>query len=174
MSADTPLVGQDDVPLIARTEIRDVWVASISAEGPAFPIPEAEVGYSMTDVEFHAETGSLQVRLETKVDYLSPRTNEDAAAGPEEPGAPDGRRLAQIRVVHVADLSLEGDSGAVTREQVDELMTSGVLFMMFPYVRASIHQLSIEMRLPVTVLPYLRRSDASSSASDLAEGSDQE
>lgn len=174
MSADTPLVGPEYDPLIARTEIRDVWVASVSAKGPAFPIPEADVGYSMTDVEFHAETGSLLVRLETKVNYLAPGAKEGPAEVPEASGASDDRSLAQIRVVHVADLRLEGDPEAVTREQIDELMASGLLFMMFPYVRATIHQLSIEMRLPVTVLPYLRRNDISSQASDPVEGNAQE
>jgi hypothetical protein len=44
--------------------------------------------------------------------------------------------------------------------QADEFINGNLLFMMFPYIRTSIQQVSADLRLPLTVLPYLRRGPA--------------
>ena len=65
----------------------------------------------------------------------------------------DGERI--LSTAAPAGPAFEG--GAISQTQADEFMAGNLLFMMFPYIRTTVQQVSADLRLPLTVLPYLRR-----------------
>jgi hypothetical protein len=150
-------IGEDQFPLVARTNLRDVRLVSIDAHAPDIPVADAEVRVTMEDIAYRAEPGALLVRLSAKVSYYDRKTDQVLdGTNPEDPAALQGE-VGRITVTQLAELSFEGDSASITAEQADEFLRGNLLFMMFPYVRASIQQLASDLRLPPTVLPFLRR-----------------
>ena len=143
----------DQLPLVARTDIRDVRLVSIEAQAPDVPADDAAVHFAMDEMAYRVEAGTLFVRVTANVRYFA----EDPGAG--QPAAPesDPTRLevGRITLILLAELAFEG--GAISQTQADEFMAGNLLFMMFPYIRTTVQQVSADLRLPLTVLPYLRR-----------------
>ncbi|MHB1010157.1 MAG: hypothetical protein ACYC1E_13150 [Propionibacteriaceae bacterium] len=139
--------------------MRDVRLVSIEAYNHAQPSRDATVEVAMDDWAFRAEPGVLFVRLASTVRYFKAESETDSPV--EEPIDQPEREpaeLGRLVVAHTAELELEGDPEAVTREQIDELVEMNLMFIMFPYVRATVHRLSSDLQLPPIVLPYLRRN----------------
>lgn len=156
LASSTPL---EQMPLIARTQLRDVHLVSVEGQNNEQPSTNAVVEVGMEDWSYRAETGKLFVRLVTTVTYRTPPPDPPVAGvvtdGDQQGGSLD---IGRLMVAHAADFDLAGDPVAITPEQVDELIAANVLFIMFPYVRATVQRLAADLALPSTVLPYLRRS----------------
>lgn len=156
MSDELPTTGPNRVAdLIDRTELRDVRLISISGHSQDRPVPNASAAVSMEDITYRTEPGSLLVRLMTDVHYYEPpgEGTENGELDVEKPRTEVGR----LQLVHVADLSLEGDLDGTDQDQIGEFLAGNIIFMLFPYVRAAIQRYSADLMLPTTVLPYLRR-----------------
>lgn len=156
----TPL---EQTPLIARTQLRDVRLVAVEARNNEQASPNAVVEVAMEDWSYRAEAGKLFVRLVTTVRYNQPGPDAQTPSGEGEASPEAGpeagpAELGRIVVAHTADFDLAGDPAAITSEQVDELIAANLLFIIFPYVRATVHRLSADLMLPPTVLPYLRRN----------------
>ena len=152
----TPL---EQIPLIARTQLRDVHLVSVEGLNNEHASPNAVVEVGMEDWSYRAEAGKLFLRLVTTVSYKSPPPDPEVSSGETPLDSQDALpELGRLVVAHTAEFDVAGDPAAITREQVDELIATNVLFIMFPYVRATVQRLAADLALPPTVLPYLRRN----------------
>ena len=154
MPSDVPLpIELDLLPLVARTDIRDVRLVSIEAQAPDVQAEDAAVHFTMDEMAHRVEAGTLFVRVAANVRYLA----EGPGAG--QPSAPESEpprlEIGRITLVLLAELAFEG--GEISQTQADEFMARNLLFMLFPYIRTTVQQVSADLRLPLTVLPYLRR-----------------
>lgn len=154
MPSEAPLpIELGQLPLIARTDIRDVRLVSIEAQAPDVPAEDTSVHFAMDEMAYRVEGDTLFARVTANVRYSA------AVVGAGQPGAsesePTLREVGRITFTLLAELSFKG--GAISQTQADEFMAGNLLFMMFPYIRTTVQQLSADLRLPLTVLPYLRR-----------------
>ena len=155
-ASSTPL---EQMPLIARTQLRDVHLVSVEGQNNEQLSPNAVVEVGMEDWSYRAEAGKLFLRLVTTVSYKSPPPDSEVSSGETPSDSQEGSpELGRLVVAHTADFDLAGDPAAITPEQVDELIAANVLFIVFPYVRATVQRLAADLVLPPTVLPYLRRN----------------
>lgn len=166
--ADAPQ-NPDETPLIERTELRDVRLVSVRAKNQERPIDEVHVHINMDRWAYKVESGVLLVKLRTEAIYS------------DQPGAPaeneDRKKhsiLGRVVVVHLAELELKDDPDAISREDVEQLLQVNLLFMMYPYVRASLQRYTADLALPPIVLPYLRRDVSTHISPDSAPQVDAE
>jgi len=144
----------DQLPLVARTEIRDVRLVSIEAQAPDMLAENAAAQFTMDEMAYRVEANTMFVRVTANVRYFA----EGAVAGEptDTESDPTGREVGRISLSLLAELAFEG--GAISKTQADEFMAGNLLFMMFPYIRTSVQQVSADLRLPLIVLPYLFRA----------------
>lgn len=155
MSAEEQLpFDLDELPLVARTDLRDVRVVSIIAHAPDVLVVDANVHASVGAPQYRIEDERLFVRLEATARY----TEIDDVSEQDEAAPVDPNEVGSVTIGLVAELEFRG--GVVSQQQVDELVTSNLFFMLFPYVRSTLQQVASDLRLPQTVLPYLRRQVA--------------
>lgn len=141
----------DQLPLAARTRIRDVRLVSIEAQAPDVPTEGTAIHFAMGEVAYRVEADTLFGRIETTTRYFEGETD---AGDPESDAAESvGREVGRLTLVVLAELAFEG--GAVSQVQADEFMERNLIVMLFPYIRNSVQRLSAELRLPQTVLPNL-------------------
>lgn len=148
----------ESLPLVARTELRDVRLVSVMARNQERPVERTGVQASWDAMSYRTEPGTLFIKLTTNVRYYAPPAAAESAGSESAESVPDetSPEVGSLSVVHLAELSLEGDHTRITPEQAEDFFASTILFMMFPYIRASVHRFSIDLQLPPTVLPYLR------------------
>ena len=123
------------------------------AAAPDVPADDAAVHFAMDEMAYRVEAGTLFVRVTANVRYFAEGPVAGQPAAPESD--PTRLEVGRITLVLLAELAFEG--GAISQTQADEFMAGNLLFMMFPYIRTTVQQVSADLRLPLTVLPYLRR-----------------
>lgn len=76
----------------------------------------------------------------------------------DSPRGEDGEntQVAKLEVAHIAELILRGDPPQ--SDVVSAFIHSTVVFVVHPYVRASLQRLATDLDLPPVTLPFLRRS----------------
>jgi hypothetical protein len=168
----------DSLSVVARTEIRDVRLVGVTAKTDDVLPAEIDIEIRMTRNRYRVENGSLYVRTAAEARYLTrvsePDTHaEDRTATEtdqvEDPGATEQQKeVGRIEVELLAELDFEG--GQITHEQMDEFLERSFLFIIFPYVRTTMQQTAADLRLPPTVMPYLRRNPVVTSSSRMGEG----
>lgn len=144
----TPVTADDVSRLIARTELRNIWVDEIQGGPVGLPPAELELHIRAMAPSFAlaAEDRLLLVRFEHIVSSVT------APAG-EDPQDPDPELL---RVAHVAQFDIQGDD-PIRHDVVAAWIDTNVYFMVYPYVREAIHSLTRLLGLPSLVLGYLKR-----------------
>jgi hypothetical protein len=163
VSVESPLpLELDQLPLAARTDMRDVRLVSVEAETHELPIETTHVQVAMDDLSYKVQDDTMSVKLVARVRYLVDEPDGETSENLDGEAAVDRTEAARIIVALRAELSFEG--GAITSEQADEFMAGTMLFMLFPYARAAIQQIASDLRLPPTVLPFLRRGAITISA----------
>jgi hypothetical protein len=145
----------DELPLVGRTELRDVRLVAIDAQAPEEPEEGVAVHFAMDEMAYRVADQHMFVRVGVHVRYIV----DVAEESPGGENVPEGRQIAQISLVLLAELAFSG--GAISQPQADEFIERNLLFMIYPYIRTSVQQVSADLRLPLTVLPYLRRDGAS-------------
>ena len=154
MPSDVPLpIELDQLPLVARTNIRDVRLVSIEAQAPDVPAEDVAVHFAMDEMAYRVEARTMFVRVAANVRYFA--EGADAGRPTASESEPTRLEVGRITLVLLAELAFEG--GAISQTQADEFTAGNLLFMMFPYIRTTVQQVSADLRLPLTVLPYLRR-----------------
>lgn len=140
--------------LVAHTELVDIRTVEIHAAGidetsetmkqPA----QVDISLKLASEGFKATAGKLRVRTTAEVSYSM--VPEDGSSGTE---------FADIKVVFelLFDLSEEINPESITSEEIQTFDQDNLIFMAFPYVRSALQSLAAELRLPPTVLPFLRR-----------------
>ncbi len=157
MSDQPGLFRTEELPLVARTELRDVLLVAIEGSNPftGNEVPNV-IQVKMEDAAYQAEAGILRVRVQTEVTFDLPRREESSDEGEGREEAPANER-AFLNVTHEAVMSLQGDHDAITSEQAHDFIVGTVLFLVFPYVRQALHHYAADLRLPNLVLPFLKR-----------------
>lgn len=146
-----PVSAQDDVPLVERTELRDVRLISIRAKNQERPGHDVQVHVNMDKWAYKIEPGTLLITLRTEAIYSE--HSDQIEAGSKK----DRARLGRVVVTHLAELGLQGDPETVSRARIEEFLGNNLMFMMYPYVRASLQRYAVDLLLPPVLLPYLRR-----------------
>jgi hypothetical protein len=168
VSAESPLpIELDQLPLVARTDMRDVRLISVDAEANELPIETTHVQVAMDDITYKVDDNTLFVKLVARARYLVDGPDGENSENADEAAGVERIEAAHITVALRAELSFDG--GAVSSEQADEFMAGTMLFMLFPYARAAIQQVASDLRLPPTVLPFLRRGAITISAEPPSE-----
>ena len=154
MSAEPnlPVSSGSDVPLVQRTELRDVRLVAVRSKNQERPVQNLHVRVDMDNWAYRAEPGTLLVTLRTEAVYFE--QSEQAENGKR---ARKGSRVGKVTVTHLAELELKDDPNAVTHARMGEFLEKNLMFMMYPYVRASLQRYAADVLLPPVVLPYLRR-----------------
>jgi len=167
MSSDALPIDLDSLPLVARTDMRDVRVVSVVARTDDVVPTDTEIAVRMTRSQYRVEEGSLFVRTSAEAQYLAHppeeaegATAEEGAAHSTDAAPAEQREVGSIEVEVLAELDFQG--GEVTPAQIDEFLDHNFLFMIFPYVRTVLQQTAADLRLPPTVLPFLRRGSLTS------------
>lgn len=163
MPSESPEPVTQRLPITHRSELLDVRLISIEGHSPDRPVERADISVAMDDLGYRFEPGFLFVRLATVVRYLEPQEDRQSSGSDSAESGSSPSELARLTVVHVAEVSLEDDPSDITQEQVEDFL-GNMLFIMFPFVRASISRYSSDLSLPTTWLPYLRRDLNDSSA----------
>lgn len=144
----------EDRNLVAHTELVDIRTVRIDA-GIADELPETlnepaqvDISLKLASEDFKASKGNLRVRTVAEVSYST--VSEENSNGVE---------FGAIKVVFELnfDLNEEIDPETITSEDIQAFDQDNLIFMVFPYVRSALQSLAAELRLPPTVLPFLRR-----------------
>ncbi len=141
---------QSDAPLVQRTELRDVRLIAVRSKNQERPVQNLRVRVDMDKWAYKAEPGMLLVTLRTEAVYFE--QSEQV-----ETGSRKGARVGRVIVTHLAELELKDDPSTVSRARMAEFLERNLMFMMYPYVRASLQRYAADVLLPPVVLPYLRR-----------------
>ncbi|PIE26651.1 MAG: hypothetical protein CSA58_08330 [Micrococcales bacterium] len=128
-----------------RTEIRDIRLQKLTGEVLRTPPEEITVRLSNSEPRFSRQPGALLVLFSHRLDYIEP-------ARDDEPEIPVG----SIEASHIVEVELSGDNEP-SDDAVSTFIGTNVLFMVYPYVRSTLHRLPSEFGLPPILLPYLRR-----------------
>lgn len=75
-----------------------------------------------------------------------------------------------MTVTHLAELELKDDPSTVSRARMEEFLEKNLMFMMYPYVWASLQRSAAEVPLPPVVLPNLRRDVPAHMITDIVPG----
>lgn len=127
-----------------EVEVTDLRLVSISADArdyEALPVAvrvEFELGRFMS----RPEKDGMRVRAQASVDFFGDAEPDEA--------------VAQIVLWYEIDLLMSEDQVQLTvgnGPQMKELTDTLIAPVLFPYVRAKVHELSNELPLPVTLLP---------------------
>lgn len=143
-----PDSSEGEVPLVERTELRDVRLISVRSKNQERPVQNLHVRVDMDKWAYKAEGDTLLVTLRTEAIYSEQR-------GPAQSGK--NSRVGKVTVTHLAELELKDDPSTVSRARMEEFLEKNLIFMMYPYVRASLQRYAADVLLPPVVLPYLRR-----------------
>ena len=82
MPSDVPLpIELDQLPLVARTDIRDVRLVSIEAQAPDVPAEDAAVHFAMDEMAYRVEAGTLFVRVDCQRAVLRRGSGRGATRG---------------------------------------------------------------------------------------------
>lgn len=149
MEAGIPVTADDVSRLIARTELRNIWVDEIKGGPIGLPPAELELHIRAMAPSFAlaVEDRLLLVRFEHVVSSVT------APEGGDDQSDPDPEML---RLAHVAQFDIQGDE-PVRDDVVSAWIDTNVYFMVYPYVREAIHSLTRLLGLPPLVLGYLKR-----------------
>lgn len=172
MSADSaPSLTSSGIPIVHRSELQDIRLLSVEGHSPDRPLERADISVAVDDISYRIEPRLVFVRLATVVRYFEAREDNQSLSSDPLGDAADLPELGRLTVVHVAELSLDGDPNDITPDQVQDFL-GNMLFIMFPFVRASISRYSVDLSLPPTWLPYLQRSlhDPGAGASESGNG----
>lgn len=142
------------VPLVPYTEIHDIKLTHLAATAPDSIPQNIKVDLTFGNLAFRAEAGRLQIKISASVSY-SPEAPEEASG--ESLG--EDYSIAEIEMTFAVDLELDDDLDPerIDEDSIQKFVDSNLIFMLYPYVRSTVHRLTGEMPFPVTILPYLRR-----------------
>lgn len=163
MSSDILPLDLDSLPVVMRTDMRDVRLVSVVAHVQDVIPADTDIAIRLEPSRYRVDGASLFVRTVAGARYFrheATETDNDAGRSPEPDAAPEGppaelQDMGSIEVEVLAELDFQG--GEVTQEQMDEFLDQNFLFMIFPYVRTLLQQTAADLRLPPTVIPFLRR-----------------
>lgn len=127
-----------------QVEVADLRLVSVSADAKNYEVlPDAvRVEFELGRFMSRPENDGMRVRAQASVDFF-----EDAEA--DEP-------VAQIELWYEIDLVMPEEQVKLTvgkGPQMQELTDALIAPVLFPYVRAKVHELTSELPLPVTLLP---------------------
>lgn len=140
--------------LLHYTELRDIRTVEIRGFGADDTVDfstetqRIDISLELGSIGYKATIGELRVRTKVKAEY-SLITVEGVKDDP----------FGGIDVVFelVLNLSDEIAPESVTEREVQLLESENLNFMLFPYVRSALQSLAAELRLPPTIIPFLRR-----------------
>lgn len=146
---------QPQPSLVSRTEIGDVRAQELFAVAHTpFPPDEVIVSINVRDPQYVFENDQLLIRFTHDVTFFA-ADQADQAGLSEKAEVGDRVTVGEIRVAHIVQLSYNGDTP--NDDEIDGLIISNTLFMVYPYVRSAIQRLAMDVGLPPLILPYLRR-----------------
>lgn len=162
MSDNRPFSREDveHLPLVSATEIRDIQMVALEARAPEDRSEEQKVQLKIGKSEFKAHEGELLIRISARVEYFDVFTSEiDHHSSDEQLDTTDDDPVASIDATYLIQLDLDSriDPTSISADKVNDLVEGNIIFMLYPYIRSTVHRLSGEMPFPPIVLPYMRR-----------------
>lgn len=162
MSDDSFLSKEDleNISLVSVTDIRDIQMITLEARAPEDRDEELKVQLQIGNSEFKAQHGELLIRISARVDFFDASSREnDHDPGGDQLDPTEVNPVAFIKATYLIQLDLAPhvDPIFISVEKVNDLVEGNIIFMLYPYIRSTVHRLSGEMPFPPVVIPYMRR-----------------